>query len=112
MKWINNNLKTECDLDYNVTISERTARNWLLKLNLHYEEYRKGSTYYVDGHERPDVSYRNNFVLEFASWQRRMEIYTGDDMEVVIFPELEEGEARVVLVTQDESTFQAHDGKR
>ena len=41
-----------------------------------------------------------------------MEIYTGDDMEVVISPELEDGEARVVLITQDESIFQAHDGKR
>ena len=39
-----------------------------------------------------------------------MEIYTGDDMEVVISPELEDGEARVVLITQDESIFQAHDG--
>ena len=68
MKWINSNLKTECELEYDVTKAERTARNWLLKLNLHYEEYRKGSTY-VDGHERPDVvSYRNNFVFEFASW--------------------------------------------
>lgn len=112
MKWINENLETECALEYNVTVSERTARNWLFKLNLHYEEYRQGSTY-VDGHERPDVvRYRNNFVVEFESWQRRMETYTGDDMEVVISPDLNDGEARVVLVTQDECIFQAHDGKK
>ena len=95
-----------------VTVSERTARNWLLKLNFNYDEFRKGSTY-VDGHERPDVvRYRNKFVVEFEKWQKRMEMYTGDNMDVIISPDLEDGEARVVLVTQDECIFQAHDGMR
>ena len=33
-------------------------------------------------------------------------------MDLIISPDLEDGEARVVLVTQDECIFQARDGIR
>lgn len=41
-----------------------------------------------------------------------MDQFVGDNMETVIPPELGDGEAKVVLVTHDESSFEAHDGKR
>lgn len=112
MTWVNGNLEAECGFDYDIDISERTARNWLHKLQFDYDEYRTGSSY-IDGHERPDVvDYRNIFVTDMEKWQRRMEHYDGDQMENVVAPALEENERKVVLVTQDECIFQAHDGKR
>ena len=112
MKWINSNLASACNIDYPVTVSERTARNWMVKLNFSYKDYKQGSSY-IDGHERPDVvAHRQLFVDTIANWQRRMETYEGENMEIAKMPVLEPGEMRVVLVTQDESIFQAHDGKR
>lgn len=112
MTWVNGNLNTECGFNYRIDISERTARNWLHKLHFDYDEYRTGSSY-VDGHERRDVvDYRNQFVTSMEEWQRRMEHYEGDQMEKVVSPALGANERKVVLVTQDESIFQAHDGKR
>lgn len=111
-KWINSELKGQVGLDYDLSVSRRTAQNWLVKLEFRFQEYRQGSAY-VDGHERADVvAHRNRFVVEMAEWQRRMEIYVGDEMETCIQPELSPDECKVVLVTQDECIFQAHDGSR
>jgi hypothetical protein len=111
-RWINADLKNAVGIDYNLSVSKRTAHNWLVKLNFQFKEYRQGSAY-VDGHERPDVvAHRNQFVDEIAEWQRRMETFVGDEMETCIQPELLPGETKVVLVTQDECIFQAHDGSR
>ena len=41
-----------------------------------------------------------------------MDQFVGDNMETVISPEMHDGEAKVVLLTHDESFFEAHDGKR
>ena len=41
-----------------------------------------------------------------------MDQYVGEDMNTIIAPELSEGEKKIVLVTHDESCFDAHDGKR
>jgi hypothetical protein len=41
-----------------------------------------------------------------------MEKCTGNCVDVVVSLDLDDEEARVVLVTQDESTFQAHDGQK
>ena len=111
-RWINSELKKHVDIHYNLSVSRRTAQNWLVKLGFQYQEYRQGSAY-VDGHERPDVvAHRNLFVDKMSMWQRRMEVYVGDELEICIQPELSFGEKKVVLVTQDECTFQAHDGVR
>ena len=111
-RWINSELKKEAGIDYDLSVSRRTAQNWLLKLGFCFQEYRQGSAY-VDGHERPDVvAHRNRFVDEMAEWQRRMETFVGDEMETCIQPELDSGKNKVVLVTQDECIFQAHDGAR
>ena len=111
-RWINSELKSRVGIDYDLSVTKRTAINWLVKLEFRYQEYRQGSAY-VDGHERPDVvAHRIRFVDEMTEWKRRMETYVGDDMEICIEPELPSGERKVVLVTQDECIFQAHDGNR
>lgn len=111
-RWINSELKGKVGIDYDLSVSRRTAINWLVKLDFRYQEYRQGSAY-VDGHERPDVvAHRNRFVDEMAAWQNRMEKFVGDEMETCIQPELSSGERKVILVTQDECIFQAHDGNR
>ena len=111
-RWINSELKSQVGIDYDLSVSKRTAQNWLIKLEFRFQEYRQGSAY-VDGHERPDVvAHRNRFVEEMAEWQKRMDIYAGDEMEICIQPELSSGERKVVLVTQDECIFQAHDGSK
>jgi hypothetical protein len=74
--------------------------------------FAQGSAY-TDGHERADVKrYRTKFVEAFAKLQHRMETYEGPSMETVVPPALNPGEKQVVLVTQDESAFAAHDGKK
>ena len=111
-RWINSELKRQVGIEYDLSISLRTAQNWLTKLDFRFQEYRQGSTY-VDGHERPDVvAHRNSFVDEMTQWQRRMEMFVGDEMETCIQPELASNVSKVVLVTQDECIFQAHDGRR
>ena len=75
-KWINSELKSQVGIDYDLSVSKRTAINWLVKLDFRYQEYRQGSAY-VDGHERPDVvAHRNRFVDEMVEWQRRMETWS------------------------------------
>lgn len=111
-RWINSDLKSQIGIEYDLSVSQRTAQNWLVKLDFRFQEYRQGSAY-VDGHERPDVvAHRSRFVDDMAKWQRRMETFVGDEMETCIQPELALGESKVVLVTQDECIFQAHDGNR
>lgn len=41
-----------------------------------------------------------------------MDQFVGDDMNTIIQPELLDGEKKIILVTHDESCFEAHDGKR
>lgn len=62
--------------------------------------------YYADGHNREDVTeYRDDvFLPQMLEFERRMEDYTGDDMSVVIGPELLDAEKRVVIITHDAST--------
>ena len=111
-KWINGHLSRECDIPYRIlTVSKRTARNWFIKLNFSYQDYKQGSQL-IDGHEHPDVvAHRESFVDEMALWQKQMETYEGNDMQICVSPSQQE-QPRVVLVTQDECIFQAHDGRK
>ena len=96
-------------------IRARTARRWLNQLGLVYGRYRQGV--YVDGHEREDVVlYRNEvFLPRWKLLQRRMVIFQEDDSGTVTWsapPTLLPSEKPLVLVTHNESTFNANDGKR
>lgn len=96
---------------YSGKIRARTARNWLHRLGLKWTTVRKGV--YIDGHERDDVvHYREKtFLPEFQ--EIRSYMVTWDDQGQMHMPQnLPPGQKPLVLVTHDESTFSANDGKR
>jgi len=67
---------------------------------------------YVDGHERKDVvEYRKVFLEEWTKASRRFVVFK-EDGTWELPPGLLQGEKPLVLVTHDESTFNANDGKR
>ena len=104
-RWINSELKGQVGIEYDLSVSKRTAHNWLVKLGFQYQEHRQGSAY-VDGHERPDVvAHRNRFVDEMNQWQRRMEKFVGDEMETCIQPEICQEESKVVLLLRTKAFF-------
>ena len=92
-------------------IRNRTARRWLEKLGFSWRKIQKGV--YVDGHERSDVvRYRQEVFLP-AFNEIRPYLVTWDEEGQMIMPQnLPPGQKPLVLVTHDESTFNANDGKR
>jgi len=67
---------------------------------------------YVDGHERKDVvDYRKVFLEEWTKASRRFVVFK-EDGTWELPPGLLQGEKPLVLVTHDESTFNANDGKK
>ena len=92
-------------------IRARTARRWLKKMGFFYKDVKKGV--YVDGHEREDVKkYRNEvFIPTWKNASRRFLLFKEDGSWETP-PNLQPGEKPLVLVTHDESTFNANDGKR
>ncbi|CAG8624062.1 18131_t:CDS:2 [Gigaspora rosea] len=61
-------------------------------------------TVYFDGHERDDIKkYRIEWALRMVNYQKSMEDYSGDEMEIIILPE--QRDSRYVLVTHDEVYF-------
>lgn len=92
-------------------IRARTARRWLKKMGFVYKDVKKDV--YFDGHEREDVvKYRNEvFLKNWQEFSRRFVIFEEDGSWEKP-PGLRPGEKPMVLVTHDESTFNANDGKR
>ena len=109
---LNTELLAELGQDAPVSVSRETARRWMVYLDFAACVTKKG--YYTDGHNRSDVvAYRDDeFLPAMAQYERRMDAYSGKEMETVIEPVLLEGEKKVVLITHDECTFYANDGKR
>ena len=87
------------------SISTRTAQRWFAQCGWIYSRNKKG---YIDGHKREDVvQYREEvFIPRFRSILPTLREY-DDDLEVI---KPEAGGRRRVLVTHDESTFNANDG--
>ncbi|KAG2221800.1 hypothetical protein INT45_013296 [Circinella minor] len=78
-----------------------------------YSYKRHSKQIYVDGHERKDVvSYRQSWAKRMMGYKRQMETYSGDNEEIVTPPSLHSGQKQIVMVTHDESTFYANDGKQ
>jgi hypothetical protein len=72
-----------------------------------------GKDIFVDGHERADVvEYRQRWARRMMSYRSSMDEFAGDEEELVIEPHLSAGDRKLVLVSHDESTFFAHDGKQ
>ena len=92
-------------------LGESTARAWFKKIRWGMWSKQKGL--YVDGHERADVvHYRRQFLDAMAPYQKRMETYSGKDMEIIHPPELQADEKQVVMVCQDESIVHANEGRK
>ncbi|RPB23933.1 hypothetical protein L211DRAFT_838386, partial [Terfezia boudieri ATCC MYA-4762] len=93
------------------SISERTARNWLNKLGFEFKDVRKGV--YIDGHEREDVvRYRQEVFLPAMEKLFHSGLREWAEDGSLILKEIPAGEKEKILVTHDESTFNANDGKR
>ncbi|KAH8987499.1 hypothetical protein EDB86DRAFT_3082231 [Lactarius hatsudake] len=97
------------------TISESTARRWLLKLNWCFGPTQNGM--YLDGHERPDVvAYREAFVGRWKEYEKCFHLWDNDGNLLPLpngFPVSHvpgaSGQFRLILVTHDESTFFQND---
>jgi hypothetical protein len=96
-----------------LTITERTACNWLKKLNWRYEQKRNGM--YIDGHEREDVvQYRNLFIARWKGYEKRFHKWDNDGNLLRLptgFP-IPGGRFRLILITHDESTFYQNDERK
>jgi len=91
-------------------ISEVTMRRWADSLEYGLTEYKKGV--YYDGHERADViEARYVFLKRMSELEPLMAVYTMNDLKRVA-PKLKQGQREHVLVVQDETTFNANDGRR
>ena len=94
-------------------LSERTARQWLVKLGWRNTKLKKGI--YMDGHERQDMKeYRNDtFLPLMAKYEKSMVKWTLVGVELKREdPVLEPGEKRIVPIFQDESLFHANKYKQ
>ena len=93
------------------TIRAWTARRWLRKMGLPYHTVCK--SVYVDGHEQADVvNYCNEiFLPQWTEYQCWMVVVKEDGIWEKPST-LREGEKPLVLVTHDESTFNANHGTR
>ena len=92
------------------TISERTARRWLHKMNWCYGPTQHGM--YLDGHERPDVvAYRDAFVARWKEYEKCFHLWDNDGNPLPPpkgFP-VPGFKFCLILVTHDESTFYQND---
>lgn len=88
----------------------RTARRWLVKLGYQLVSLKKGV--YMDGHERPDVvAYRNDeFLPKMLGLESRMTQYIGTSL-TMRYPDLSDGQRRVIAIFHDESSFHANEYK-
>ena len=68
-------------------VAVRTIRRYLHSWGFKYRKNTKGI--YVDGHERQDVvEYRKAWARRMMVWKKAMEDYDGDNMELVVEPNL------------------------
>jgi hypothetical protein len=90
------------------TISVETIRTYLIKKGWRYGLRKKGI--YVDGHEREDVvRYREVFLRKMLAIEAYTIGYNEDCSEEVPNQIIENGYQRHIIVTHDESAFQAND---
>lgn len=96
---------------YSGKIRCRTARGWLNKLGFSWRKVQKGV--YMDGHERSDVvQYRQEVFLPAFQEIRTFLVTWNEEGQMIMPQNLPPGQKPLVLVTHDESTFNANDGKR
>lgn len=86
----------------------RTARNWLRRLGLEFQQIQKGV--YRDGHERPDVvSYRQEIFVPRFLELLKLSVQVNDEGNAIYPKNIDQP---LVFVTHDESHFCTNDGTR
>jgi hypothetical protein len=91
-------------------ISEATIQRYMRVWGYKFRDNNKDV--YYDGHEREDVqAYRLQWSRRMMKYKESMDDYIGDD-ESEIVPPLNIQDEKLVMVTHDESTFYANDGKQ
>ena len=109
-----------------MSLQARTAREWLNKMGYRWKSIKKGI--YIDGHEREDVvEYRGKFLDMWydmqpyvREWEEVKEEVEGEvrltglrKKEKAAVKDGKFGDVKeIILVTHDESTFSANDGRR
>lgn len=99
-----------------IVIRSRTARRWLHSLGFEYKEVKKDV--FVDGHERSDVvEDRKHFLKKMKDLEPYLVEFEADGaMKPKTYP-LDcivggHEQRLVIVITHDECTFSANDGKR
>ncbi|KAG2206290.1 hypothetical protein INT47_007304 [Mucor saturninus] len=94
----------------NRSVAETTISKYLYEWGYAYRKNKK--MIYFDGHEREDVvAYRDIWSRRMMEYMEKMDFYSGENEENILEPTLEDGDKKLVFVTQDESTFYADDSK-
>ena len=103
--------ESRVESQYSGKIRCRTARHWLKKLGFCWQKVQEGV--YVDGHKRSDVvRYRQEVVLLALNEIRSFLVKWDEEGHMIMSQNLPPGQKPLVLVTHDESTLSANDGKR
>ncbi|CAG8712410.1 10780_t:CDS:2, partial [Dentiscutata heterogama] len=85
-----------------------TARKWLRCLGLVYQQHRQGI--YYDGHECSDVVQHHTIFLDkMKIFESLMPQFVGENMEIIINPEISEENKSHIFVTHEECIFYAND---
>lgn len=98
-------------LHFKAKIRIKTAQKQLKKLGLQY--FMVFKNIYIDSHKRKDViKYcQNSFLSTWTNLAKQIIIFAKNDLWTLL-SNLENEEKLLVLVTHDESTFNANDRKR
>lgn len=78
-----------------------------MKSNLHYKEYRqgKGALTLMAMRDRMLFAIKISSLKNLNHCNNAWKTYTVGDMDIVISPDPDDGQDRVILVTQDECFF-------
>lgn len=108
--------RSDGTIDFRAGIRSRTARKWLNRLGYKWKEVQKGVFY--DGHEREDiVEYRKKFLEEMKKLLPYF-VEFGEDGSILPkeYPDDcaigEPNRRPIIMITHDESTFLANDGRQ
>jgi hypothetical protein len=93
-------------------VSLSTATRWFHYLGFY--PVRVGKNYYVDGHEREDVvlDRMGRYLPAMEGYERNMNEWSGENMEICKPPVLAEGERVVINIVHDECIVYSNDATK
>ncbi|CAG8831971.1 18257_t:CDS:2, partial [Racocetra persica] len=91
-----------------VIISKTTVRKFIHLLGFRRRAVEQ--QVYFDGHKREDIQeYRKSWASKIINYRKKIEEYSGDEIEIVVLPErLEICDTHHIIVTYDEVYFYAN----